>query len=64
MKELKGFEKVALEPGEKVTVTFEITEDQLRYHHADLSFKSDPGRFIAFVGPNSRDTVELPFELI
>lgn len=64
MKELKGFKKVALEPGEKVTVTFEITEEQLRYHHADLSFKSDSGRFIAFVGPNSRDTVELAFELI
>jgi len=64
MKELKSFKKVALEPGEKATVTFEITEEQLRYHHADLSFKSDPGRFIAFIGPNSRDTVELGFELI
>ncbi|MEH7886675.1 glycoside hydrolase family 3 N-terminal domain-containing protein [Bacillus sp. JJ1609] len=64
MKELKGFKKVVLESGEKATVTFEITEEQLRYHHADLSFKSDPGKFIAFVGPNSRDTVELPFELI
>lgn len=63
MKELKGFKKVALEPGEKVTVEFEITEEQLRYHHADLSFTSDPGKFIAFVGPDSRDNVELAFEL-
>jgi beta-glucosidase len=63
MKELKGFKKVALEPGEKVTVEFLITEEMLRYHHADLSFKSDPGKFIAFVGPNSRDNVELAFEL-
>lgn len=64
MKELKGFKKVALQPGEKVTVEFEITDEQLRYHHADLSFKSDPGKFISFVGPNSRDTVEMAFELI
>jgi beta-glucosidase len=64
MKELKGFKKVALEAGEKATVEFEITEDQLRYYHADLTFKSDPGKFIAFVGPNSRDTVEMPFKLI
>ncbi|WP_423408307.1 glycoside hydrolase family 3 N-terminal domain-containing protein [Heyndrickxia sp. MSNUG] len=63
MKELKGFKKVALEPGDKVTVTFEITEEHLRYYYSDLSFKSDPGKFIAFVGPNSRDTVELGFEL-
>lgn len=64
MKELKGFKKIALQPGEKKTVKFEITEEQLRYHHADLSFKSDPGKFIAFVGPNSRDTLENAFELI
>lgn len=64
MKELKGFKKVALKPGEKVTVEFEINEEQLRYHHADLTFKSDPGKFIAFVGPNSRDTVEMAFELV
>jgi beta-glucosidase len=64
MKELKGFKKVALEPGEKAVVEFMITEDQLRYHHADLSFKSDTGKFLAFVGPNSRDTVEMAFELI
>jgi beta-glucosidase len=64
MKELKGFKKVALEAGEKATVEFEITEEQLRYYHADLTFKSDPGKFIAFVGPNSRDTVEIAFELI
>ncbi|GAM14765.1 beta-glucosidase BglX [Mesobacillus selenatarsenatis] len=64
MNELKGFKKVALEPGEKMTVEFEINEEQLRYHHADLTFKSDPGKFIAFVGPNSRDTVEIAFELV
>ncbi|WP_102264521.1 glycoside hydrolase family 3 N-terminal domain-containing protein [Mesobacillus jeotgali] len=64
MKELKGFKKVSLEPGEKVTVEFEINEEQLRYHHADLSFKSDLGKFIAFVGPNSRDTLEMTFELV
>lgn len=64
MKELKGFKKIALEPGEKVTVEFEIHEEQLRYHHPDLTFKSDPGKFIAFVGPNSRETVEMAFELV
>ena len=53
LKELKGYEKVWLTPGESKQVTFTITEDQLRYYHSDLSFKSDKGKFHAMVGPNS-----------
>ncbi|WP_404455440.1 beta-glucosidase BglX [Oceanobacillus kapialis] len=55
LKELKGFQKVYLEPGEAKTIEFAITEDQLRYHHADLSFSSDPGEFVVYVGPNSKE---------
>lgn len=64
MKELKNFQKLMLLPGEKTLVSFVISEDQLRYYHADLTYKSDPGKFIAFVGTNSRDCIELPFELV
>ncbi|MDW2879523.1 MULTISPECIES: glycoside hydrolase family 3 N-terminal domain-containing protein [Bacillaceae] len=63
LKELKGFKKIALNPGEKAAVTFDITEEQLRYYHSDLSFKSDAGKFIAYVGTNSHDCSALPFEL-
>ncbi|GBG11355.1 putative beta-glucosidase [Paenibacillus agaridevorans] len=63
LRELKGFEKVRLEAGETKMVTFEITEEMLRYHHSDLQYNSDPGRFLAMVGPNSRDVRELAFEL-
>ncbi|WP_241657205.1 beta-glucosidase BglX [Halobacillus salinus] len=56
MKELKGFEKITLDPGETKEVTFEIDESKLRYHHANLEYKSDKGRFELFIGPNSRDT--------
>ncbi|MEC0241635.1 beta-glucosidase BglX [Paenibacillus dokdonensis] len=64
MRELKGFEKLALASGESGTATFTLTEEQLRYHHSDLSFSSDPGTFQVFVGPNSRDTLEQSFKLI
>lgn len=64
MRELKGFEKLALAPGESGTATFTLREEQLRYHHSDLSFSSDPGTFQVFVGPNSRDTLEQSFKLI
>jgi beta-glucosidase len=63
VKELKAFEKITLEPGETKTVNFTLTEEQLRYYHANLEFKSDEGSFIAFIGPNSQDVMELPFKL-
>lgn len=64
LKELKAFEKVALKPGETKELTFTLTEEQLRYYHSDLSFESDPGEFIAFIGPNSRDVIAYPFKLV
>lgn len=64
LKELKGFKKLHLEPGETKTVTFTITEEQLRYHHTDLQFTSDAGQFIAYIGANSQDVTALEFALI
>jgi beta-glucosidase len=63
LKELKAFEKVTLAPGETKTVEFNIKEEQLHYHHADLTFTSDPGEFTVFVGGNSRDVKSTAFEL-
>ncbi|WP_372009425.1 beta-glucosidase BglX [Paenibacillus chitinolyticus] len=63
VKELKAYRKLFLKPGETAEVRFDLTEEQLRYHHSDLSFASDPGEFAVFVGPNSRDTAELRFRL-
>src|SRR5690606_3110882 len=63
MKELKGYEKVTLQPGETKTVTFTITEEQLRYYHSNLEFTSDAGRFEVFIGTNSRDVETLSFVL-
>ncbi|MEB4783388.1 beta-glucosidase BglX [Paenibacillus jamilae] len=64
MKELKDFCKILLAPGENREVEFTVTEPQLRYHHADLSFDSDSGEFAVFTGPNSRDTTEGRFRLV
>jgi beta-glucosidase len=64
LKELKSFQSITLEPGETQQVTFTITEDQLRYHHADLTFKSDNGTFVLYVGTNSKDVLSHSFQLI
>ncbi len=64
VKELKGFKKVMLQPDETKIVSFTLTEEQLRYHHDDLQYKSDPGAFIAYIGSNSQDVQALSFQLI
>jgi beta-glucosidase len=63
VKELKGFQKVALKAGESKKVTFKLTQQDLAYWNRDLKYKADPGRFKVFVGGNSRDVKEAEFEL-
>ncbi|UAL53241.1 glycoside hydrolase family 3 N-terminal domain-containing protein [Metabacillus dongyingensis] len=64
LKELKDFRKIHLQPGETKEVTFKLSEAKLRYHHSDLTYKSDPGKFRIYIGPNSADVMALPFELL
>lgn len=53
LRELKGFRKVALEPGASQEITFEITEDMLRFHDIHMNFTSEPGAFEVYIGPDS-----------
>ena len=55
IKELKGFKKVYLEAGEEQKIVFEINESMLRFYTADLTFKSEKGKFVVMIGPNSQD---------
>ena len=54
VRELKGFEKISLEPGESRTVTFEITPELMSHYNSALEFVAEPGEFIVSVGPDSR----------
>lgn len=56
VKELKGFQKVWLEPGEKKTVTIELSKEELAIWNQDMEFVVEPGDFIIMVGSNSVDT--------
>ncbi len=53
LRELKGFRKVPIEPGEKKTVSFEIDCDMLRFYDADMNFTVEPGDFTVYVGKDS-----------
>jgi beta-glucosidase len=55
VKELKGFSRVLLKPGEKKIVTFEITPDKLAFHNIDMKNVIEPGEFEILTGCSSRD---------
>lgn len=63
VKELKGFEKVTLKPGEERTLRFAIDESLLEFWTPERGWAAEPGEFQVFVGPNSRDVQMLSFEL-
>ncbi|MGM9475379.1 beta-glucosidase BglX [Pedobacter sp. GSP4] len=63
VKELKGFQKVSLKAGESKTITFNITENDLKFYNSDLKFVAEPGDFKVFIGTNSRDVKEASFTL-
>lgn len=64
VKELKGFQKIALKKGEKQTVSFEITEEDLKFYNSALEFVAEPGMFDVFIGTNSDTTEKVQFELV
>ena len=64
VKELKGFEKIELKPGESKTVSFEITEPMLRYWTKELKLVSEKGEFQVFIGKDSTCKPFASFNLI
>ncbi|MDN5447302.1 MAG: fibronectin type III-like domain-contianing protein, partial [Lactococcus lactis] len=64
VKELKGYQKIELAAGAEKTVSFKVTEEQLRYVHQDCSFSSDSGVFEVMVGPSSAEVQSARFKLI
>lgn len=63
VRELKGFQKIALKKGEKQTVSFDITVEDLKFYNSDLQFAAEPGQFDIFVGGNSAADKKVSFEL-
>ncbi len=63
VKELKGFQKISLKPGESKTVSFKITQSDLSFYNADLKWVAEPGEFDIMIGGNSRDVKKSTFTL-
>jgi len=63
VKELKGFEKVELAPGEMKVVVFILTEKELGFFNNEGMFVVEPGAFTIMVGTNSRDVLSADYRL-
>lgn len=55
VKELRKFRQVELQPGQTETVSFELTQEDLKYYDHELNYVCEPGEFEIMIGPNSRD---------
>ncbi|CAH1654378.1 glycoside hydrolase family 3 N-terminal domain-containing protein [Chelatococcus asaccharovorans] len=63
VKELRGFQHVALKPGETRTVTLSLTDADLAYWHQDGRWATDAGRFRVMTGANVADLQAAEFTL-
>ena len=63
VKELKGFEKIALEPGQSQEVTFTVSSADLAFYTRDMSFKAEAGDFKLFIGASSEELQASEFKL-
>src|SRR6266566_386837 len=64
VKELRGFRRITLQPGETRTITFELGPEQLAYHGVDMKRVVEPGRFDVMVGGNSVDVRSAPLDVV
>lgn len=53
VRELKGFVRITLAPGEQQTVSFQISVAELAFHRADGSYGTEPGAFQVWIGGSS-----------
>jgi len=64
VKELRGFERVTLRPGEKRRIEFALAPEHLGFYNRDMRFVVEPGAFKVFVGNNSVDVIEASFDVV
>lgn len=55
VKDLKGFQKVNLQPGESKEISFHVTTEQLSFFNSNLKKVWEPGKFVIQIGTNSSD---------
>jgi beta-glucosidase len=64
VRELKGFQRIHLEPGERREVAFKLEPGALAFHGGDMRLVTEPGDFHAWIGGSSEADLRADFTLI
>lgn len=64
VRELKGFQRVRIQPGETLSVEFELGTGDLAFHGRTLEFAAEPGQFHAWIGGDSDTMLGTTFRLV
>lgn len=64
VRELKGFRRVRLEPGEMETVAFELHSDDLAFYGRNMELMTEPGEFHAWIGGSSETELRTEFRIV
>jgi beta-glucosidase len=62
--QLRGFRRVGLEPGQKVTVDFTLTSEDLSLIDVNKDRVVEPGVFDLMVGASSAETSSIALEVV
>ena len=63
VKELKGFQKIMLQPGETRELKFILTEKDLSFYRRDMTFGTEPGEYEIMVGGNSEEVKKVKIRM-
>jgi beta-glucosidase len=64
VRELKGFRRIRLGPGETTTVSFELHTDDLSFYGRDGTSTVEPGQFHAWIGGSSEADLRVAFRIV
>jgi beta-glucosidase len=63
VRELKGFQRIHLKAGDKRTVSFDLTANDLAFYNSEMKLVTEPGQFQVWIAPDSARGVEGSFQL-
>ena len=64
VKELKGFKRLRLGPGQGETVAFQLHTDDLAFYGRDMKLNTETGRFHFWIGGSSNAELQGEFEIV
>lgn len=63
VRELKGFKRICLKPGERERISFSLHTDELAFYNRKMELVTEPGRFHVWIGGSSEAELWADFEI-